>query len=374
MMITSLTEIIVRSKHEVFEILRKGNFRFFANEFDFNFMEIGLRHREISTFGMHKGSNRSHIVFSLTVEQTFFASSITKVSKLTFVDLAGSERIARTPSDGRHVTEAIKINESLAVLIKVIGSLTDESFGGHVPYRESKLTHYLKHSFGGNSKTILLLAITSTTSSARETLATLRLGMSSKRVENKVSMNEEATIPRESSSTAIYKELQTFIEAQNMTIQALQSQLKGHQAQSNREVELEQLLTKAQKTLETQSKVIKTLHDNIKDLRGQLLEKEELLTTVLAREQMLIETINIPKPVATAVMPTPVLVIEHEEESLISAVIDHTSEVDDDGYTAFTTNTAGEDKMLEEEDEEADEQHGESVHVEGNIVSSDNIP
>ena len=79
--------------------------------------------------------------------------------ELQLVDLAGSERIKDTQAEGQRLKEACKINQSLTVLGRVINFLASDSKKRsiqHVNYRESKLTHLLKDSLGGNSKTIII--------------------------------------------------------------------------------------------------------------------------------------------------------------------------------------------------------------------------
>ncbi len=51
------------------------------------------------------------------------------------------------------LVEAQHINKSLSALGNVISSLVGKN--SHVPYRESKLTHLLKDSLGGDSKTLM---------------------------------------------------------------------------------------------------------------------------------------------------------------------------------------------------------------------------
>jgi len=82
-------------------------------------------------------------------------------AKLNFVDLAGSERVKKTGSTGLTLIEANYINKSLTFLEQVVVSLTDKSskknrLGDHIPYRQSKLTHLLKDSIGGNCRTVMI--------------------------------------------------------------------------------------------------------------------------------------------------------------------------------------------------------------------------
>ncbi|CAE7935219.1 Kif5b, partial [Symbiodinium sp. KB8] len=69
-------------------------------------------------------------------------------------------RASRTGAEGIQFTEACNINSSLSVFGKVVKALADGS--PHVAYRESKLTHLLSNSLGGNSKTILVVTIKNT--------------------------------------------------------------------------------------------------------------------------------------------------------------------------------------------------------------------
>ncbi len=54
--------------------------------------------------------------------------------------------------------EAAKINLSLSALGNVISALVDGKTQ-HIPYRDSKLTRLLQDSLGGNTKTIMIAAI-----------------------------------------------------------------------------------------------------------------------------------------------------------------------------------------------------------------------
>jgi kinesin family protein 5 len=79
-----------------------------------------------------------------------------RTGKIFLVDLAGSERISKTGAQGETLKEANSINKSLTTLGLVIFKLTDGK-SAHIPYRDSKLTHILQESLGGNSKTSLII-------------------------------------------------------------------------------------------------------------------------------------------------------------------------------------------------------------------------
>ena len=114
------------------------------------------------------------------------------------MDLAGSEKPAAASTSvsdgGQRFKEGTYINKSLLALATVISRLseagyvpTDEAmfqhffylmhalapFSSHIPYRDSKLTRILQSSLGGNSKTLIICAVSPT--SVEETHSTLRV-------------------------------------------------------------------------------------------------------------------------------------------------------------------------------------------------------
>ena len=95
------------------------------------------------------------------------------------------------------LNEAKHINKSLSALGNVIAALTgggdsDTSTNGtkrHVPYRDSKLTRILQDSLAGNSKTTLILTVSSSMNSVQETIATLRFGERARKLTTKPRLN-----------------------------------------------------------------------------------------------------------------------------------------------------------------------------------------
>jgi len=69
--------------------------------------------------------------------------------------------------------EATKINLSLSALGNVISALVDGKTQ-HIPYRDSKLTRLLQDSLGGNTKTIMITAVSPSDFNYDETLSSLR--------------------------------------------------------------------------------------------------------------------------------------------------------------------------------------------------------
>ncbi|CAL5332676.1 unnamed protein product [Camellia sinensis] len=115
-------------------------------------------------------------------------------AKLHLVDLAGSERAKRTGADGMRFREGIHINKGLLALGNVISALGDEKKrkeGGHVPYRDSKLTRLLQDSLGGNSKTVMIACVSPADTNAEETLNTLKYANRARNIQNKAIINRD---------------------------------------------------------------------------------------------------------------------------------------------------------------------------------------
>lgn len=84
--------------------------------------------------------------------------------------------------------EATKINLSLSALGNVISALVDGKMH-HIPYRDSKLTRLLQDSLGGNTKTIMIAAVSPANYNYDETLSTLRYASRAKFIQNKPKIN-----------------------------------------------------------------------------------------------------------------------------------------------------------------------------------------
>jgi hypothetical protein len=120
-----------------------------------------------------------------------------KSSFINLVDLAGSERVSKTGilDNKDRLKEASNINKSLHTLGRVIETLADQAAGKkgtQVPYRDSSLTRILESALGGNSKTLMICAISPANDNYEETLSTLRYADQTKKIKNKPIINESA--------------------------------------------------------------------------------------------------------------------------------------------------------------------------------------
>lgn len=159
-------------------------------------MDEGSKARTVASTNMNATSSRSHAVFSIVLTVAKASTGRSMVSKIHMVDLAGSERATATGASGQRLKEGANINKSLSTLGKVIAALAKKSDGKKntfVPYRDSVLTWLLKESLGGNSKTIMLAALSPADINFEETLSTLRYADSAKQIKNAAVVNEDPT-------------------------------------------------------------------------------------------------------------------------------------------------------------------------------------
>jgi kinesin family member C1 len=130
--------------------------------------------RSVAATQANERSSRSHSVFMLTVTGENTITGERSKGTLNLVDLAGSERLNQSKVEGARLKETQSINRSLSSLGDVIGALGQGKEGGHVPYRNSKLTNLLQFSLGGNSKTLMFCMVSPLKDHLAESLTTLR--------------------------------------------------------------------------------------------------------------------------------------------------------------------------------------------------------
>ena len=190
-------------------------------------------------------------IFSIMLNQSLYDDTGKrrigeKVSKISLVDLAGSERQSKTGASGDRLKEGAGINKSLTTLGMVIAALADKGGGKkgdketHIPYRDSTLTFLLKENLGGNSKTVMLAAISPAAENFEESLSTLRYADRAKNIVNKAFVNEDAT-------AAIVEQLRKELEALKLQASNNASALSQDEidAIKNEMAESQRLLTEA---------------------------------------------------------------------------------------------------------------------------------
>ncbi|KAJ7342202.1 hypothetical protein JRQ81_009655 [Phrynocephalus forsythii] len=101
-------------------------------------------------------------------------------TRLQLVDLAGSECAGMSGVTGPILRETSFINRSLSALADVLGAISEQR--SHVPYRNSKLTHLLQDSIGGDAKLLLVLCVSPSQKYLTESLQTLSFGSRARQV------------------------------------------------------------------------------------------------------------------------------------------------------------------------------------------------
>lgn len=102
-------------------------------------------------------------------------------TKLQLVDLAGSECVGMSGVKGQALREASNINKSLSALADVLGALAEHR--PHVPYRNTRLTHLLQDSIGGDAKLLILLCVAPAQRYITESLQCLGFGARARQVQ-----------------------------------------------------------------------------------------------------------------------------------------------------------------------------------------------
>ncbi|KAG9156926.1 hypothetical protein Leryth_015511 [Lithospermum erythrorhizon] len=172
-------------------------------------LRVGEAQRFAANTKLNTESSRSHAILMVQVKRSVSGSEndysaesdtpsargntysppILRKGKLVIVDLAGSERVNKSGSEGHMLEEAKSINLSLSALGKCINALAENS--AHVPVRDSKLTRLLKDSFGGTSRTSLVVTIGPSPRHRAETSSTILFGQRAMKVENMLRIKEE---------------------------------------------------------------------------------------------------------------------------------------------------------------------------------------
>uniref|UniRef100_A0A665WTR4 Kinesin motor domain-containing protein n=1 Tax=Echeneis naucrates TaxID=173247 RepID=A0A665WTR4_ECHNA len=182
---TGVTSRLVHSEEELLQCLK-----------------LGALSRTTASTQMNAQSSRSHAIFTIHLCQMRVCQQLpitqpefeTLMAKFHFVDLAGSERLKRTGATGERAREGISINCGLLALGNVISALGDQTKkGGHVPYRDSKLTRLLQDSLGGNSRTVMIACVSPSDRDFMETLNTLKYANRARNIKNKVVVNQDKT-------------------------------------------------------------------------------------------------------------------------------------------------------------------------------------
>lgn len=196
--VNNLSEVRVSSANDVAKLLSQSS-----------------NNRAIRETTMNIHSSRSHMIMQVAVEVQYDARPhhekdskkqdkarrVTR-GRLTLVDLAGSEKWDTSSTSSMcnaQTKELTHINSSLSALGVVINALSASSSDTdgvtrirhrHVPYRNSKLTFFLRDALGGNSLTTVVATVSPSSSCLRESVSTFQFAERASRVKNQTHVNE----------------------------------------------------------------------------------------------------------------------------------------------------------------------------------------
>lgn len=251
------TVVKVTSAQSLMKILRRGN-----------------KHRTVRQTEMNQKSSRSHTILQLSVEQKVNRGdrAVLIRSKLNLVDLAGSERFPQMESEEERIQEQRTINASLSALANVISCITEKG-RVHIPYRDSKLTHLLQDSLGGNCLTTIVATISPSECAVDETMSTLKFATRASNVKNVATTN-------------IVEDPRRQIEAKDKEIERLRTLLsKFISEDGNTDISV---LTSLQEKLNDAVVELESLRVEARNLREELksekLQKKQLLGILKAKQ------------------------------------------------------------------------------------------
>ncbi|KFQ91256.1 Kinesin-like KIF20B [Nipponia nippon] len=166
----------------------------------FRLLKLGLKHQSIASTKLNTCSSRSHSIFTVKVLkiEDSGAPRVTRVNELSMCDLAGSERYTKTHNEGDRLKESGNINTSLLILGKCINALKNSQqskLQQHIPFRESKLTHFLQGFFSGKGKVYMIVNISQCASAYDETLNVLKFSA----IAQKVLVMDTSILPQDQS-------------------------------------------------------------------------------------------------------------------------------------------------------------------------------
>ncbi|XP_035186592.1 kinesin-like protein KIF20B isoform X1 [Oxyura jamaicensis] len=166
----------------------------------FRLLKVGLKHQSTASTKLNTSSSRSHSIFTVKVLkiEDLETPRVTRVNELSLCDLAGSERCTKTRNEGDRLKESGNINTSLLILGKCINALKNcqqSKLQQHIPFRESKLTHFLQGFFSGRGKVYMIVNISQCASAYDETLNVLKFSA----IAQKVLVMDTSVLPHDQS-------------------------------------------------------------------------------------------------------------------------------------------------------------------------------
>ncbi|XP_035423307.1 kinesin-like protein KIF20B [Cygnus atratus] len=268
-------------------------------------LKLGLKHQSIASTKLNTTSSRSHSIFTVKVLkiEDLETPRVTQVNELSLCDLAGSERCTKTRNEGDRLKESGNINTSLLILGKCINALKNcqqSKLQQHIPFRESKLTHFLQGFFSGRGKVYMIVNISQCASAYDETLNVLKFSAIAQKVlvmdtsilphdqsfgqklarESSLLSDAKMPIPRKRATVLWDRSLEDVIEDDNDEMEEHHSMAREEEEQKHDENQV--LIGKEEYT---------ALLSLIEDLKNKLIteKKNKLLLELKIREEVIQE-------------------------------------------------------------------------------------
>jgi len=257
--VPNLEKTDVNSIEDVITLLKRGN----AN-------------RATAATSLNQESSRSHMVLWVDIESGIEGQPGNK-GTLFLVDLAGSERVRKSEVEGDHLKEAGHINKSLSALGNVMEALDRKA--SHVPYRDSKLTYLLQDSLGGNSRTMMITAVTPVDLAYDESVHALQFATRVRRINIGAAQRNVTSKNLEETVKALTAEMKTLA----MQKQKTDSQLNSLKRDNNRVQEKLQNLSSTRKNQASDSKTLEVLRKNNNEMANRW-QKEKAAREEAAEE------------------------------------------------------------------------------------------
>ncbi|XP_028553998.1 kinesin-like protein KIN-14R isoform X3 [Dendrobium catenatum] len=219
-------------------------------------LQTGSKARSVGSTNANEHSSRSHCIHCVLVRGENLMNGECTRSKLWLIDLAGSERITKTDAQGERLKEAQSINKSLSALGDVISALATKS--PHVPFRNSKLTHLLQDSLGGDSKTLMFVQISPSENDVGESLCSLNFA-------SRVRGIELGLAKKQFDGGELFKNKQMFEKAKQ-EIRNKELQIKS----------MEEMICSVESKNKAKDLLNRNLQEKIKELESQLLIERKL--------------------------------------------------------------------------------------------------
>ncbi|NWV29532.1 KI20B protein, partial [Origma solitaria] len=271
----------------------------------FRLLKLGLKHQSIASTKLNNCSSRSHSIFTIKVLkiEDSGAPRVTRVNELSLCDLAGSERCTKTRNEGDRLKESGNINTSLLTLGKCINALKNcqqSKLQQHIPFRESKLTHFLQGFFSGKGKVCMIVNISKCASAYEETLNVLKFSA----IAQKVVVMDTSILPQDQSFDQKLTGDSSLLNVTRMPIPRKRATVLWDRTledvfeDEDDEMEEQPSTSREEAVRESEGNLVVIAKENymmqlnlIKELRKQLIteKKNKLLLEIKIREEVMQE-------------------------------------------------------------------------------------